>query len=50
LALLLVGPALSLPNMLFIAGVMGWQKTAVFCLIIVTLSTIAGLTCGSFFG
>jgi len=50
LALLLAGPALNLPNMLVIAGVMGWQKTAVFRLIIVTLPTIAGLIYGSFFG
>lgn len=42
LALLLAGPALSLPNMLVIAGVMGWRKTAVFCAVIVVLSTLAG--------
>ena len=48
LALLLAGPALSLPNMLVIGGVMGWKKTAVFCSIIVVLSTIAGLIYGSF--
>jgi uncharacterized membrane protein YraQ (UPF0718 family) len=47
LALLLAGPALSLPNMLVIGGVMGWKKTAVFCSIIVVLSTIAGLIYGS---
>jgi len=42
LALLLAGPALSLPNMLVIGGVMGVKKTATFCSIIVILSTIAG--------
>ena len=47
LALLLAGPALSLPNMLVIGGVMGWKKTAVFCLIIVVLSTLAGLIYGA---
>ncbi len=46
LSLLLAGPALSLPNMLVIGGVMGVRKTAVFCVIIVVLSTIAGMTYG----
>lgn len=46
LSLLLAGPALSLPNMLVIGGVLGVRKTAVFCTIIVILSTIAGMTYG----
>lgn len=46
LALLLAGPALSLPNMLVIASVMGAKKTAVFCSIIVIMSTIAGMIYG----
>ena len=46
LSLLLAGPALSLPNMLVIGGVMGIKKTAVFCTIIVILSTIAGMIYG----
>ncbi len=46
LSLLLAGPALSLPNMLVIGGVMGIQKTAAFCIIIVVLSTIAGMGYG----
>lgn len=46
LALLLAGPALSLPNMLVIGGVMGVKKTAAFCVIIVILSTIAGISYG----
>jgi uncharacterized membrane protein YraQ (UPF0718 family) len=46
LALLLAGPALSLPNMLVIGGVMGVRKTATFCILIVILSTIAGITYG----
>ena len=46
LSLLLAGPALSLPNMLVIGGVMGVKKTATFCVIIVILSTIAGMTYG----
>jgi len=47
LALLLAGPALSLPNMLVIGSVMGVKKTAVFCSIIVVLSTIAGMIYGA---
>ena len=50
LALLLAGPALSLPNMLVIGGVMGVKKTATFCSIIVIMSTIAGMIYGSFVG
>jgi uncharacterized membrane protein YraQ (UPF0718 family) len=46
LSLLLAGPALSLPNMLVIGGVMGVKKTVVFCVIIVVLSTIAGMIYG----
>ncbi len=47
LALLLAGPALSLPSMLTIASVMGAKKTAVYCLIVVMLSTLAGMIYGS---
>jgi hypothetical protein len=46
LALLLAGPALSLPNMLVIASVMGVKKTATFCGIIVIMSTLAGMIYG----
>ena len=46
LSLMLAGPALSLPNMLVIGGVMGAKKTMVFCTIIVILSTIAGMLYG----
>lgn len=46
LALLLAGPSLSLPNMLVIKGVMGTQKTIVYVLVVVVLSTIAGLIFG----
>jgi len=47
LALLLAGPALSLPNMLVIGSVMGLKKTAVFCAIIIVMSTIAGIIYGA---
>ncbi len=50
LALLLAGPALSLPNMIVIGRVMGWKKTAVFCTIIVIISTFAGLFYGNVVG
>ncbi|MBW2646095.1 MAG: permease [Deltaproteobacteria bacterium] len=47
LALLLAGPALSLPNMLVIRSVMGTQKTLVFVGIVIVLSTVAGLIFGA---
>ncbi len=50
LALLLAGPALSLPNMLVIGGVMGVKKTFAFCATIVVLSTIAGMIFGAIVG
>jgi len=49
LALLLAGPALSLPNMLVIRSVMGTKKTVVFVLLVVVLSTLAGLVYGFLF-
>lgn len=42
LALLLAGPALSLPSILVINKVLGWRKTFVFCLLTVILSAIVG--------
>ncbi len=47
LALLLAGPALSLPNMLVLVKVMGGKKTAAFCLIIVVVATVTGIIYGS---
>ncbi|MCK5339460.1 MAG: permease [Desulfobulbaceae bacterium] len=49
LALLLAGPALSLPNMLVIRSVMGTKKTVVFVCLVVVMATISGLLYGSFF-
>ncbi|RPJ12342.1 MAG: permease, partial [Desulfobacteraceae bacterium] len=46
LSLLLAGPALSLPSLLVLTGIMGVKKTATFCAIIVVLSTIAGMFYG----
>ncbi len=50
LALLLAGPALSLPNMLVIRSVMGTQKTVVYVALVVVLSTVAGMAYGTFAG
>jgi hypothetical protein len=49
LALLLAGPALSLPNMLVIRSVMGTQKTVVFVSLVVVMATISGMLFGIFF-
>ena len=49
LALLLAGPALSLPNMLVIRSVMGTKKTMVFVCLVVVMSTVSGLLFGRFF-
>jgi len=49
LALLLAGPALSLPSMLVIRSVMGTKKTLVFVGLVIVLSTIAGLVYGAIF-
>lgn len=47
LALLLAGPALSLPNMLVIRGVMGTRKTIVYVSLVVVMATISGLAYGA---
>jgi len=49
LALLLAGPALSLPNMLVIRGVMGTQKTIIFVALVVVMATITGMLYGYLF-
>jgi len=49
LALLLAGPALSLPSMLVISSIIGWKKTAVFVMLVVVLATLSGLMYGSLF-
>ena len=46
LALLLAGPALSLPNMLVIRSVLGTKKTLVFILLVVIMATICGMIFG----
>jgi len=49
LALLLAGPALSLPNMLVIRSIMGTKKTVTFILLVITFSSITGFLYGSLF-
>jgi len=50
LALLLAGPALSLPNMLVINSIMGVKKTAVFVALVIVMATASGLIYGSVWG
>jgi len=47
LALLLAGPALSLPNILVIRKVMGNRKTLVFIILVVVMSTVVGILFGA---
>jgi uncharacterized membrane protein YraQ (UPF0718 family) len=49
LALLLAGPALSLPNMLVIRGVLGTKKTVVFVSLVIGMATVCGIVYGSIF-
>lgn len=49
LALLLAGPALSLPNMLVIRSILGTQKTVIYCALVVVMATITGYGYGNFF-
>jgi hypothetical protein len=49
LALLLAGPALSLPNMLVIRSVIGTGKTVVYCSLVVVMATACGMIFGSYF-
>ncbi len=46
LALLLAGPALSLPNMLVIRSVLGTKKTVVFVSLVIAFATITGMIFG----
>ena len=48
LALLLAGPALSLPSMIVIASVIGWKKTSVYVGLVVVMATITGMVYGTF--
>jgi uncharacterized membrane protein YraQ (UPF0718 family) len=50
LALLLAGPALSLPNMLVINSIMGVKKTVVFVGLVIVMATFSGILYGSVWG
>ena len=49
LALLLAGPALSLPSMLVINSVLGPKKTVAFVSLVVVMATLAGYVFGKVF-
>lgn len=50
LALLLAGPALSLPNMLVIGSVIGAKKTILYVSLVVVMATISGMAFGAVWG
>ena len=50
LALLLAGPALSLPSMLVIRSVIGTQKMVVYVSLVIIMATITGMIFGAFWG
>lgn len=47
LALLLAGPALSLPSILVLRSILGWRKTLTFVGLVVAMATITGLIFGA---
>jgi len=49
LALLLAGPALSLPNMLVIRSIIGTKKTLIYIGLVVVMATVTGFVYGSIF-
>lgn len=50
LALLLAGPALSLPSMMVINGVLGFKKTFAYVTLVVVMSTLTGMIFGAIAG
>jgi len=50
LALLLAGPALSLPSILVLHSIMGLKKTVVFIVLVVIMATISGIIFGAIAG
>ena len=49
LALLLAGPALSLPNMLVLRSIMGAGKTVVYVTLVIVMATVTGMIYGALF-
>jgi uncharacterized membrane protein YraQ (UPF0718 family) len=50
LALLLAGPALSLPSMIVIRGILGTKKAVTYFLLVIVLSALTGLIFGAIVG
>ncbi len=46
LALLLAGPAVSLPNMLVLRSIMGWKKTLTYVGLVIVMATASGIAFG----
>ena len=46
LALLLAGPAVSLPSILVLRTIMGWRKTIIYILLVVIMATLTGFIFG----
>jgi uncharacterized membrane protein YraQ (UPF0718 family) len=49
LALLLAGPALSLPSMIVLMRILGWKKALTYILLVVVMATATGMAYGSLF-
>ena len=49
LALLLAGPALSLPSMIVLRSIMGTKKTLAYVGLVVVMATITGMIYGAWF-
>ncbi|HHW62053.1 MAG TPA: permease [Syntrophomonadaceae bacterium] len=49
LALLLAGPAVSIPNLLVVNRIMGWQRTAAYFILVVLMATMTGWFYGLLF-
>jgi len=47
LALLLAGPALSLPSILVLRSVLGWRRTGAFVALVVLMATVTGVLYGA---
>ena len=48
LALLLAGPAMSIPSILVIRSIIGTKKTLAFTALVIVMATITGMTYGVF--
>jgi uncharacterized membrane protein YraQ (UPF0718 family) len=49
LALLLAGPALSLPSMIVLMRILGWKKALTYILLVVVMATFTGMAYGALF-